>query len=75
MRTIKKFVKVLSEDFTQYYEYTILPDIGLAVRLTEECCCGKALAYPWRKYADVRIKVIRALARLESLNIRKAVKT
>ena len=67
MRIVKKFVKALSEDFTQYHEYTILPDIGLAVRLTEECGCGKALAYPWRKYADVRKRELQAFARIDRM--------
>ena len=72
-RIVRQFGRESDNGFTVYFEYTVLPRTGLSVRLVEEYSCGKTTIHPWRKYADVQRKIIRALAKLESLNIRKVV--
>ena len=63
MNKVTKVSKTASYDgFSVYYEYMILPDIGLSVRLVQECIGSQTVTCPWRNYADVRRQEIRAQA-------------
>ena len=63
MNKVVKFSQAASYDgFTVYYEYAVLPNIGLAVRLIQECIGSQTVTCPWRNYADVRRREMRAQA-------------